>query len=139
MAKPYVAVQRMNQKTDIMHYKYLKREKGPNGKYKYYYDKDQIKKDLGYDERDAMERQRSTALQTLAQYEFDELQYQRNTDPNKEKLLRKRYKRSSRKLDKDVKEFLNYKQEYLKTPLGKVEDAAAIGKGIVEKIAGIFK
>lgn len=139
MAKPYVAVQRTNQKTDIMHYKYLKREKGPNGKYKYYYDKDQIKKDLGYDKRDALERQRSTALQTLAQYENDTIQYERNTDPSKEKLLRKRYEMSSKQLNQDMKDFLIYEQEYLKTPLGKAENAAAIGKGVVEKIVGIFK
>lgn len=139
MAKPYVAVQRTNQKTDIMHYKYLKREKGPNGKYKYYYDKDQIKKDLGYDKRDTLERQRNIALQSLAQFDFDQTQYERNTDPRKEKLLRKRYEMSSKQFNQDMKDFLIYEQEYLKTPLGKAEDAAAIGKGVVEKIVGIFK
>ena len=112
MAKPYVAVQRTNQKTDIMHYKYLKREKGPNGKYKYYYDKDQIKKDLGYDERDTLERQRNIALQSLAQFDFDQTQYERNTDPRKEKLLRKRYEMSSKQFNQDMKDFLIYEQEY---------------------------
>ena len=115
MDKPYVVVQRTNPRMDIMHYKYLKREKGPNGKYKYYYDKDQIKKDLGYDARDAMERQRSAALQTLDQFSFDEIKYERNTDPSKEKLLRKRYELSSKQLDKDVKEFLSYEQEWIQT------------------------
>ena len=41
---------------EIMHWKYIKKEKRPNGKWRYYYDTDQLKDDLGYDERDRMNK-----------------------------------------------------------------------------------
>lgn len=36
---------------ELYHWKYVKREKLPSGKYRYYYDKDKLKDDIGYDEK----------------------------------------------------------------------------------------
>lgn len=36
--------------SELMHWKYIKREKLPNGKYRYYYDAEQFKDDMGVDE-----------------------------------------------------------------------------------------
>ena len=44
MSKTYVAVQRSGQKqNELTHWKYIKREKQPNGKYRYYYIEDKNK------------------------------------------------------------------------------------------------
>ena len=61
MSKQYYAVQRTGEKkNELTHWKYIKREKRPNGKWRYYYDKkalkDDIKDKLGYDEREALEK-----------------------------------------------------------------------------------
>lgn len=44
----YRAVVKRKSDNELMHYKYIKRERGKNGKWRYYYD---VKDALGYDER----------------------------------------------------------------------------------------
>lgn len=55
MRKHYIDLE----ENEIMHWKYVKREKLSNGKWRYYYDADQLKDDLGFDERDRYKKIKS--------------------------------------------------------------------------------
>lgn len=46
MSKTYYVKRVDNNNDELYHWKYIKREKKPNGKWRYYYDKDALKKDL---------------------------------------------------------------------------------------------
>ena len=57
---------------ELMHWKYIKKKKLPNGKWRYYYDVAQLKDDLGFDELDRMKKATTdldTAIADREQYE----------------------------------------------------------------------
>lgn len=70
----YRAVTKEDPNKDLTHWKYIKREK-KNGKWRYYYDKDTVKKDLDY-----IKQETSRTVQN-AKYEANDklLKYQQNT------------------------------------------------------------
>lgn len=85
---------------EMMHWKYLKREKLPNGKYRYWYDKESLKKDintkLGISAKEQMEedmkdllatKERLRTLQSMA---------------NKDKALSSKYEQEISELTKKV-------------------------------------
>lgn len=60
----YRAVTKEDPQKDLTHWKYIKRVK-KNGKWRYYYDKEQLKDDLGFDERDALEKAKNNYLDVV--------------------------------------------------------------------------
>lgn len=141
-----------NSNDQLMHWKYIKKV-WKNGKWKYYYDHDQLKDDLGVDEKEAMEKAEDTlnttaALMTVASEanrknvkdaaerakEFD--------DPSKATAYNNKYeseaKENMRKhednYNKAYDNFQKAKAEYYKTPLGKIEKAAEKAKKWISKI-----
>lgn len=50
---------------ELMHWKYIKKEKRPNGKWRYYYDVDQLKDDLGVDEKERMNKANAEYKQAM--------------------------------------------------------------------------
>ena len=134
MIKTYVAVQRTGQqKNELTHWKYIKRERGKNGKWKYYYDKDSLRTDinntankiketgskiednvkdkLGYDERDARDRAISENKKAL-----DNLNKAKRTGEYDDALqqLRESNDKALKAIDK-----------YSKTPIGRLDHMQA--------------
>ena len=104
MDKYYSVIRSNSDDLEHRNFKYVKRVKGKNGKWRYYYDTASLKKDikdkLGVDERQAREQAHSKLLGT--------------NDP--EATLKEREWR--------LEQFSKATDEYLKTPLGKIEIAS---------------
>lgn len=120
---------------DICHWKYIKKKK-VNGKWKYYYDADQLKDDLGFDERNAVNKQRrfmesSKAMTTIKRDEAKQ-QYDRLNEPyiSKESynIRKDRYNKAVEDVFDADRAYSIQKQKceslvakYEKTPIGKLE------------------
>lgn len=79
----YKAIVKRRPSDELQHHKYIKRVKGSNGKWRYYYDVDELKGDvkdkLGYDEKRAMESARvdygiAKANSNMARSEYERVQ-----------------------------------------------------------------
>ena len=124
---------------ELMHWKYLKKVRGKNGKWVYYYDKKGLKRDvkdaLGYDER-----------QRVGQAEYDYkrinnnlIDYARNKSKNvSDDYYRKKIQDILLKHRKDAADkYTKAQEDYLKTPLGKLDrldDLVDEGRYIVSQI-----
>lgn len=134
---------------EIMHWKYIKKERRPNGKWRYYYD---WKDALGFDERD---RYRNAARENaVAQHELWSVkQNNANTrpyirDPFAPGGLRDNPKYASNqhvlsnttaRAEKAGRDYLSAKSDYMKTPLGKLEKTKDTIKKGVQKVKSWFK
>lgn len=137
---------------EICHWKYVKREKLPNGKWRYYYDVDQLKDDLGVDERrrykkvkSEYERSSKRADETFdnwmryyKSYDYkDAGSRARNTD------LRITAKAARDTYNEWTKKYNESWNDYMNTPLGKLAKATEpIERGakvVSNFFSGIFK
>lgn len=134
----------------LMHWKYIKRVK-KNGKWKYYYDWDQLKKDtsnkiqttldkaadkLGVDERDrlkeASRKQTEATLRNIvAKSNFENLDTTNRT-PDEIRKSGEQYRDSSKEKAKAEKNYQNAVQDYVNTPIGKLEakHKVTVSKGV---------
>lgn len=117
---------------ELMHWKYIKREKLPNGKWRYYYDMNQLKDDLGFDERARYlklkreyERSSRRANETFdnwmnfyKDYDYkDEYQRERNNE------LRIKASAARQVYNDWTKKYNEAYNNYMHTPLGKIAKA----------------
>ena len=132
----YYAVHRGNTNDEIMHWKYIKKIK-KNGKWRYYYDKDQFDKDIGLTaKRDADNFHNKIVAETaLTSAKFNELgSYNRQSEQQK---AHDDYNKMVDKVFKDQNKYYNvYMKRYYKTPLGKISKAVNSGKKLLERITG---
>lgn len=119
---------------ELVHFKYIKREKLSNGRYRYYYDVDQLKDDLGFDER-AQYRQTKSEYERASKradesfdnwmdfykdYDYkDRSQRKRNTE------LRIKASAAKQTYDDWTKKHNEAYNNYMNTPLGKLAKATA--------------
>lgn len=137
MSKTYVAVQRSGQKyNELTHWKYIKKKKLPNGKWRYYYD---IEDAIGVDEHAAkidadFNVYESEKRAKLAQQEYDD-----SNIFNRRKKRDNYINAQSDYVDALIEQS-NANLEYGKTPLSKIESAGrCIDEGInyIKKKLGI--
>lgn len=136
---------------DICHWKYIKREK-VNGKWRYYYDTDKLKDDLGFDEREDARKQKNlmNATKALSNIKKDEAgqAYDRMNEPliNKEiyDIRKKRYDDAVNNYFKADAAYWSQKSKYEsivvkyeKTPIGKIESVANKAKNFVKDLFGL--
>lgn len=123
---------------ELYHWKYTRKER-VNGKWRYYYD--DIKDELGFDERERlMDAKRSLRRSREAMNEFNEESlkpYRKEllkTDPTwlaNRKFWRKTLKRN---ITQDKARVDAYLKAYNRTPLGKLENTINKGKDTVKRI-----
>lgn len=128
MSKQYYAIHKKDS-NELTHWKYIKREKGSNGKWKYYYDKESLQKDvsntamkidetknkieynikdkLGYDERDARDKAIADNQKAL-----DNLNKTKGTDE---------YDNAVQQLNEASDKALKAIAKYSKTPIGMMD------------------
>lgn len=139
----YRGVNKTDPSNELTHWKYVKRVKGKNGKWRYYYDGEQLKDDLdmGLEERKQLKEAESNADFYKEIYELTKERRDnptamdmKNYDGNIEKF--KSYmdrqvdgtRENVVKAEKRVDECL---REYGNTPLGMLENAIKDGKDTV--------
>lgn len=128
---------------ELYHWKYIKKKK-VNGKWRYYYDKEQLKDDLGFDERKRYKdakRERKYYWEQENKYldNFKSRMDYINRDPqgvgvtspeydtvykmaNKDHDIGMEYRKDRERVDKKVNQFYN---EYRRTPIGKIDEIFA--------------
>lgn len=138
---------------ELYHWKYIKKVRGYNGKWKYYYDIDQLKDDLGFDEKKDYERARLIENMRSA----DESRARANfvSKTRKQNLINgvlngllgtnittKGYESSRRTLRKAQSASYiakrnadAYLQKYYSTPIGRIAKVADSGKKF---LSGLF-
>lgn len=134
MAKYYAVVKRRSD-DELQHFKYVKKEKLPNGKVKYYYSWNELKSDLGFDERQRLiEAKKNLSIRKDAydeQYEYTQKNWDAMMkDPDQLAAVSYNNRRTMKNYDDAVTLVNKYTDQYAKTPLGKIEQAkAAIDSG----------
>ena len=113
---------------ELYHWRYVKRER-VNGKWRYYYDEAQMKKDLGVD---AMNRAKSQYNQAADRTAIVERKKNSSMPEGAEKRLQVAI--AQKQLDKSVDEYRKLQAEFHKTPLGKLDKLVESGKSTVEKL-----
>lgn len=139
-----VIVTRKTTDDELYHWKYIKKVK-KNGKWRYYYDMDELKDDLGYDELervniykemlDKADLRKRVAKSNLG--DLDDIPKRTLTQNIKfysEKAstysrAKKTYAKAEQRYEKSLKEFY-------KTPLGRVTKMAEVGRTIVNTLFG---
>lgn len=134
---------------ELMHFKYIKRVK-KDGKWKYYYDVNQLKDDLGVDEREAVAKKtqaRDAAAATKDQHRREMLDNQIRLKYDTENLVKKNgynvsatnYAKSMKDLGKANVELAVANEKYARTPLGKLDNAINKGSSFLADKLGITK
>lgn len=141
----YYGIQKSDYQTSLSHYKYIKRVK-VNGKWRYYYDtkslKRNVKDKLGFDERDAYRRAKRET--SAAKENYDKAMSYINTQnkgvvsgniDEQGKITADKYTinllKSGEKYVDSMTKYENAKNEYFKTPMGKLPGLAnKISKGL---------
>lgn len=143
---------------DLKHHKYIKREKGKNGKWIYYYDKKQLKKDikksldktkdvLGFDELEALNRQHNKVMTvdemrnaSRAKYimtmptELPTYNNPKRKYTHQQAVTKRRYDKWNKKYDEEVDKYYKQEKSFHETPIGKIDKVIDKGKDIIEKI-----
>ena len=137
--------------SELMHWKYVKKKRLPNGKWRYYYDVNQLKNDLGFDERaayrKAVEREASayndwqdkTAKAT--RYLSLSRKYGEPVhDANKKfkNTMASDWTNSYKTYVKRGKELADAESAYMKTPLGKLSKMTRAIFAGAQIVASIF-
>jgi hypothetical protein len=149
MNKQYTAVDRSAQ---LRHWKYIKKKRGKNGKWIYYYDKEKLKDDLGFDEREAAEKARNDYSLSLvkahiakenARKGYDETTHKNYTEGKTQQervdivdRASDNYKKASDNAIKSAYKYAAAHKAYMNTPLGKLENFINKGAKFLEKIFG---
>lgn len=144
---------------DLQHWKYIKKKK-VNGKWRYYYDKEQFKDDLGFDERADYNRAKAALNQAKGirnkrknEYKAYSNNIRNRSDKNgkvtmtikpieesklnKEKELESKYLAAQAVYNRGVKEYYKAVAKYEKTPmytLDKVGKVINRGKNAVKRL-----
>ena len=142
---------------ELYHWKYIKRVK-KNGKWRYYYDKDQLKDDLGYDEKEAYEQ--ALANQAYVEDKHDkarqnfinaymkesDFRYVSNANPKLERVYShmtdKNLERSDRTYEAEIRAKKATKSafaKYERTPIGQIDKMVNDTKKIAEKVIDAVK
>lgn len=130
----------------LMHWKYIKRVK-KNGKWRYYYDEESLKRDikdkLGYDERERLQKankQYEKAVNNAKKADTktsDQLnKFMNNPMPVRQRVaMRKAYddalkesEKATKKAEKAYEKVEKLKDEYSKTPIGKANEFVQKGE-----------
>lgn len=137
----YYGIQKSDYQSSLSHFKYIKRVK-KNGKWRYYYDKKSLKRDikdkLGFDERDAYRRAKRETLAEKEKYDkaMDYVDTQNKgvisgTIDDQGRLTADKYTINLLKAGKKYADsMVNYdsaKNKYYKTPIGTIP-------GFMEKV-----
>lgn len=118
-------------KNELCHWKYIKREKRPNGKWRYYYDTNQLKDDIGVDElktyNDAKTRYENavqnkqdadyklrTFERAMRDRSYKDYDYDRSHDLYRNSIY---WKETT---EKRGSEYMSARSELMKTPIGKL-------------------
>ena len=139
-------------------HKYIRREKGKNGKWVYYYDTKQLKKDvkksidtakdrLGFDDLEALNKQHNRVMTVDEMRNASRAKYvmtmptgvttyrdPKNKYSYQQMVTKRRYDKWNKKYDDEVKKYYEQEANFHKTPLGKIDKIVDKGKDIVEKI-----
>lgn len=146
MSKYYLGVDRSSQ---LKHWKYIKKKRGKNGKWIYYYDKEKLKDDLGFDEREARDKARFESsvaeANLIIQQQKEKEAYQRYASKGLvSKYGAKRLKEAwaaeeaaSKRHIETGKKFIQAHDAYMQTPLGKLENAINKAKKTIKRLLGI--
>lgn len=125
---------------ELMHWKYIKKTKRPNGKWRYYYD---VKDALGYDERERMNAATKEMLKAEgdARNFQDFVSYQEYMHPGDEHMsyindLHKDAKAKNDKVKELEKKASAAVAEYSKTPLAKIDKAKTSFQRAKQKVSG---
>lgn len=144
---------------ELYHWKYIKKVK-KNGKWRYYYDKEQLKDDLGFDEKEAYEQ--ALANQAYTENKVDmtrqnylnafnrSLDFKYVPDPFKNPKLEKmygymadknmeRYRRAGEANTRAKKAVEATFAKYERTPIGQVDKMVKDAKRIAEKVIDAVK
>ena len=141
----YEVVVKRNTSDELMHHKYVKREK-VKGKWKYWYE--DVKDKLGVDEREALKDKEKALDQQISKTEKSELEKKKSdirlkydgdssevqTENKKANLKLAQDKDKTNRIKKQVKDL---EDKYANTPIGKVENAIEAGVRAVDKLLGI--
>lgn len=134
---------------DIQHWKYIKKVK-KDGKWRYYYDKEQLKDDLGVDElkvyNDAKGKYEIAAdYRSDTKHKVDEFERQSRNYSYKEydyKKAHELYRDAiywKERVEERGREYMSARSALKRTPIGKLVMAKEkIGRG-AEAVAGLFK
>lgn len=125
---------------DIQHFKYLKKKK-VDGKWRYYYDVNHLKNDLGFDEKEELKSAKRNLASAKDAYD-EQYKYTQNNWKSvmsdrehlkavayNTKRITDNYDKAKRRVDKAVKEYNN-------TPIGKLENFVNEGKQNLKKLFG---
>ena len=126
----HYAIHRTGSENELKHWKYVKRER-VNGKWRYHYDVDQLKDDVGVDELKSYKSAKNKY--EIAQEKYNDANHvsteferaSRNLDNNKYdyKTSHRLYQDARIKreaMEKRGKEYMSARTELMKTPIGKV-------------------
>lgn len=140
----YRAITKEDPQKDLTHWKYIKRAK-KNGKWRYYYDKERLKDDLGFNKREEYKTAEQTydkALDTYRKKARDTRDFEKQSNNLSAKEYN--YERShdlyrsenywKEVTEKRLREYSSAKTDYYKTPIGSIEKYVEKGKQIVEKL-----
>lgn len=131
---------------EMCHWKYVKRVKKPNGKYRYYYDREQVKEDLGVNAKEEYESAKYHEKYTHEAKKFweDSLtsrvkEYTSNGKITRGeaaalKLASENYEYQKVKIAEAKARVSEAAVKYGKTPLGKLEKAKNKGKNFIKKL-----
>lgn len=132
----YYAITKSDPSAELTHWKYIKREK-VNGKWRYQYDKEKLKDDLGFDELEDYNEAKQIHETGLQVYKETS---KREGDGVLESLVKaaaNSYAKST--LDYTGKKYLESRSKLMKTPIGKLVAAKeTIEKG-ANAISKLFK
>lgn len=129
--------------SSLQHWKYIRREKLPNGKWRYIYDKEKLKDDLGFDERAAYRNAHNDVVTGKAKIRYEERRVAKTSPAfgSKSEKQQAEYNETKKDLTRAqteykmaVRDYNNKKETYYKTPIGKVSKAVDKGKDLIEKL-----
>ena len=129
-----------DQTPTIKHWRYIKRER-KNGRWVYYYDREKLKDDLGFDERQRLNDSKKELSARKDAYDAQNKYVQKNWDNimNDRELLNtvsQNNKRITANYDNAKAEVEKCIKKYNATPLGKLENAVNKGKKVLKRLFG---
>lgn len=139
----YVAIiKRTGSSDELQHWKYISKKK-VNGKWRYYYDVDKLKDDLGYDEREEAYKQHDYVMTIGALRKRQNKRYndalpkfgpatnkqQKRIDEEKAEL-----NKINKKYSEEAKKYYEKQAAFHKTPIGKIDKLVEGAKEVVENI-----
>lgn len=140
----YYAVTRKGTGDELTHWKYIKKYKGDNGKWRYVYEKESFKDSLGFDDRkeyiDQKGKKQGAELKKLVAesnmkdaYNSQKYHNKRTNQREAQKAMNNYMERSNEYV-REAKKLDRLKKKYYKTPIGRVEKLANKGKRVVEAL-----